>query len=92
MPAINWRGLVSDEPLVLKPCGACREKQVATRVGELMAAVDYCIAPLVAALNAGGVATTQSCCGHRQSHGRVLLRDGRELTVHLQRTSSAWDD
>lgn len=43
---------------------------------------DPCIAPLVAALNAGGLPTLASCCGHGHRPGRVTLRDGRELMIH----------
>lgn len=43
--------------------------------------VDSCIASLIEALNAGGVVTTQSCCGHGKRSGSILLADGRELLV-----------
>lgn len=43
--------------------------------------IDGCIAPLVAALNAGGVATVASCCGHGDRPGNVALADGRELLI-----------
>lgn len=43
--------------------------------------VDRCIAPIVRALNAGGVHTMSSCCGHGVRPGSVLLADGRELLV-----------
>jgi hypothetical protein len=42
---------------------------------------DPCIAPLVAALNTGGVATTWSCCGHGRRPGAIGLADGRQLHV-----------
>ena len=42
-----------------------------------------CIADLVAALNAGGVVTVASCCGHGRGDGIISLEDGRELTVLL---------
>lgn len=44
-------------------------------------AVDSCIAPLVDALNKGGIATTGSCCGHGKNHGDILLADGRALMI-----------
>lgn len=43
--------------------------------------VDYCIADLVAALNAGGIPTKASCCGHDQMPGNILLEDGRVLVI-----------
>lgn len=44
--------------------------------------VDACIAPIVRALNAGGIQTRSSCCGHGRGPSSILLADGRELTVH----------
>jgi len=44
--------------------------------------IDYCIADLVAALNAAGISTVASCCGHgNESIARISLEDGRELSI-----------
>ena len=43
--------------------------------------VDYCIADIVAALNAANIRTVASCCGHGKIKGVVSLEDGRELDV-----------
>ena len=43
--------------------------------------VDFCIHQIVAALNAGGVLTVASCCGHGKRPGRIDLEDGRVLKV-----------
>jgi hypothetical protein len=43
--------------------------------------IDSCIAPIVAALNAGGLPTVASCCGHGKRPGNVALTDGRELVI-----------
>lgn len=43
--------------------------------------VDACLAPIVKALNVGGVVTVACCCGHGQVPGFVSLADGRELVV-----------
>jgi len=43
--------------------------------------IDYCIADLVAALNAANIPTTCSCCGHEKMDGTILLEDGRELWI-----------
>jgi hypothetical protein len=43
--------------------------------------VDSCIAPLVKALNDGGVPTIASCCGHGKRPGNIALCDGRELII-----------
>lgn len=42
---------------------------------------DPCIAPIVAALNASGIATVASCCGHTRRPGVISLADGRELFI-----------
>ena len=42
---------------------------------------DPCIADLVGALNAGGLPTVASCCGHHLRDGSIVLVDGRELLV-----------
>ena len=43
--------------------------------------IDRCIAPLVEALNAAGMPTMASCCGHGRMPSRIALRDGRELVI-----------
>lgn len=43
--------------------------------------VDSCIADLVEALNAAGIYTANSCCGHGERPGGIILHDGRVLTV-----------
>jgi tRNA(Phe) wybutosine-synthesizing methylase Tyw3 len=43
--------------------------------------VDRCIAPLVKAINAAGISTVASCCGHGRRPGRISLRDGRDLFI-----------
>lgn len=43
--------------------------------------VDACIAPLVAALNAAGITTVASCCGHGHLPGNVILADDTWLTL-----------
>lgn len=43
--------------------------------------IDSCIAPIVAALNAHGIKTDYSCCGHGKEDGEIKLADGRTLIV-----------
>lgn len=43
--------------------------------------IDSCVAGIVAALNAGGVKTISSCCGHGKEEGLILLADGRALVI-----------
>lgn len=43
--------------------------------------IDFCIAPIVEALNKGGIITVASCCGHGKSAGNIVLQDGRMLII-----------
>lgn len=43
--------------------------------------IDACIAPIVKALNAAGIRTAGSCCGHGRDPGNIILADGRELVI-----------
>ena len=43
--------------------------------------IDYCIAEVVAALNAANIITAASCCGHGKAPGNIELEDGRRLTI-----------
>ncbi len=36
--------------------------------------IDFCIHNIIAALNAGGVRTAASCCGHGKIPGRIDFR------------------
>ena len=42
--------------------------------------IDYCIADIVAALNAANLVTGASCCGHG-AMGVITLMDGRVITI-----------
>jgi hypothetical protein len=47
-----------------------------------MQGIDYCIADIVAALNAANITTVASCCGHGdESIADIRLADGRVLRV-----------
>ena len=52
--------------------------------------IDPCIAPIVKALNEGGVITVSSCCGHGVEDGTIALLDGRELIVRGSGTISPY--
>lgn len=43
--------------------------------------IDFCIHHLVAALNAAGIPTIGSCCGHGTMKGNIILEDGRVLLI-----------
>ena len=52
--------------------------------------IDHCIHHIVAALNAGGVRTAASCCGHGKMLGRIDLADGRILAIANNDTQVVW--
>lgn len=43
--------------------------------------IDSCIAPLVDALQRGGIDMRSSCCGHGKNVGHIILQDGRTLLI-----------
>jgi hypothetical protein len=51
--------------------------------------IDRCIHHIVAALNAGGVETVASCCGHGKKPGRIDLADGRVLMIMTEAKANA---
>ena len=53
--------------------------------------IDHCIHHIVAALNAGGVRTVGSCCGHGTKKGNIILEDGRVLLI-LPSTPASMDE
>ena len=46
-----------------------------------MFGIDSCIAPIVDALQKGGIDMVASCCGHGKGDGRINLADGRMLII-----------
>lgn len=55
--------------------------QVPMPLNGRLQSIDYCIADIVAALNAANIITVASCCGHGDQDGIISLEDGRELIV-----------
>ena len=45
------------------------------------AMIDWCVAPLVRALQRGGIDMHSSCCGHGRTTGSIDLHDGRSLLI-----------
>ena len=55
--------------------------------------IDFCIHQIVAALNAGGIRTIASCCGHGKMKGNIILDDGRILLIQQKPESmEAWKE
>ena len=53
--------------------------------------IDHCIHQIVASLNAGGVRTVASCCGHEEMKGNIVLEDGRVLLIQeTPKSMKAW--
>ncbi len=55
--------------------------------------IDLCIHQIVAALNAGGIPTVASCCGHGKMKGNIILEDGRVLIIQQEpKSTEAWKE
>jgi hypothetical protein len=54
-------------------------------IGGRVRDIDSCIAPIVAALNAGGVETIASCCGHGKIPGSIILDGDKWLVLYPNR-------
>lgn len=67
------------------PCKAGREEAMVVirrnSLGTPAVWCDPCIADVIEALNAGGLRTVASCCGHSEKPGRISLADGREMLL-----------
>ena len=59
-------------------------------LGGRVQCIDFCIHQIVAALNAGGIRTLASCCGHGKMPGRIDLEDGRTLVVADDAAQVVW--
>lgn len=59
----------------LQQHGCCRvgsfDHQIPMAIGGRVHGIDACVADVVAALNAAGLTTAASCCGHDQAAGRI---------------------
>ena len=65
--------------------------QVSMPLNGRVQCIDFCIHQIVAALNAGGIITTASCCGHQNMKGNIVLEDGRTLIIQPTPDSNdAW--
>ena len=63
--------------------------QVCMPINGKVQCIDSCIHHIVAALNAGGVRTVASCCGHGKMKGNIL-EDGRVLII--QKTPESMEE
>lgn len=58
----------------IRPCGR-------SDCNTINQGIDKCLLPLIRALNAVGLRTVASCCGHGNRPGRISLKDGREILI-----------
>ena len=72
-----------------KPIECCEmgtyECQVPMPINGRRQDIDFCIADIVAALNAANIVTVASCCGHDKVSGSIILEDGREVVIKGER-------
>lgn len=55
-------------------------------VGNKVAFCDYCVAPFVVALNAGGIRTLASCCGHGKIDMSIIVeKDYNEYEIIIKK-------
>ena len=57
------------------------KNQISMPINGRVRCIDRCIHQIVAALNAGGIGTVASCCGHEEMNGNIILEDGRVLII-----------
>ena len=62
-------------------CSRCGRSPEILNINNRDRDVDSCIANKVIALNAAGLKTRASCCGHGRRPGNVALEDGREIFI-----------
>ena len=91
-------------PVLPKPrrCFKCGKEPVLVRVkipadlsstGKIKwreCSIDACIAPIVKALQEGGIDMRGSCCGHGEHEGDIHLQDGRTLIILDEETSNLY--
>ncbi len=69
-----------------KCCGmGTYECQIPMAIKGRVRYIDFCIADIVAALNAANLITVASCCGRhlgcKLKAGNIILEDGRVITI-----------
>ena len=69
-----WGDSIDLEVSIPASCSHTGEERVATKP------IDRCIAPYVKALNAAGLKTGGSCCGHGKGPGYISMHDGTVLS------------
>ncbi|MFH1624348.1 MAG: hypothetical protein ABID54_04230 [Pseudomonadota bacterium] len=69
-------------PVKCCPVGSYKH-QIPMPIKGRVQGIDFCIADIVAALNAANIITVASCCGHGKMDGLISLGDGREIALKI---------
>jgi hypothetical protein len=73
---------MTDHARPKKCCGfGTYECQIPMPINGRRCDIDYCIADIVAALNAANIKTVASCCGHGEIAASIAMEDGREIKI-----------
>ena len=65
--------------------------QVPMPLNGRLQSIDYCIADIVAALNAANIRTVASCCGHGKIPASIVLEDKREIAIPVDQVVRPWE-
>ena len=65
--------------------------QVPMPLNGRLQSIDYCIADIVAALNAANITTVASCCGHGKIPASIVLEDQREIAIPVDQVVRPWE-
>lgn len=69
-----------EKPSTCCKCGSYKCKVPMPLNGRVQG-IDFCIADIVASLNASNIKTLASCCGHGTREASIALTDGREIYI-----------
>jgi hypothetical protein len=71
--------------MMKKPDNCCKvgtyEHSIPIPLNGRVQGIDFCVVGIVSALNAAGIETRASCCGHGKRDGNIILEDGRILII-----------
>lgn len=65
--------------------------QIPMPINKRVCGIDYCIADIVAALNAANINTVASCCGHGKMLSSICLQDGR-VCIITENDNGMWKE
>jgi len=78
----NFRGVILIDQHIDTGGKMCKQNnKVSIPIAGECKQIDWCVHSIIAALNAAGIGTTSSCCGHSTKPGKIQLADGRVLLI-----------